>query len=272
MNRRVFFGGVGASVVGLLSGCTSSKLSFGSERRSDSLSYDVESGTRLAIRNRNGSVTVEGHDGDTVEVDVEISGNSSEAVQAVSIADTRTNGTLELETTYGDIGDQPEPSVEYTVQCPKAVQVGMVRTRNGSVEVTQVTGDAELRSENGSLTAEEVSGTVSLTTKSGTVTARAVDGLAGAKTLDGSIALDVPSIPGNTTVTTANGSIDAAVASSLDAEVFASTTSGTIELHDLELSSVDSSQTSIHGSLGDGNSKLTFETTNGSIDLRSLSD
>lgn len=272
MNRRPFVGSLAAGVVGILSGCTSSSFGFGNQQRTENLTYDVESGTGLAIINRNGSVTVEGYDGDDIEADIEISGDSDEAVQSVSVTDSRTDGTLKLTTEYADSGDQPRPSVNYTVRCPEGAHVETARTSNGSVELSQVAGDATLRSENGSLTAENVDGTVSLRTSSGSITARDVGGLAGAKTLDGSIDLDVPSIWGDTEVKSTNGSIDAALASDLDAAVFAATTNGSVELHDVGLSSVDSSRTSVHGSLGDGSHDLKFETTNGDVDLRSLSD
>lgn len=92
------------------------------------------------------------------------------------------------------------------------------------------------------------------------------------QTSNASIEVDVPRIDGNTDIVTANGGIDAALAPSLNAEVIATTTNGSVELEGLDLNSVERSDTELSGSLGDGTNTLSLETTNASIDIRPLSE
>lgn len=269
MKRRTFGSGLVAGLVGSFAGCVSELPSSGEESRSGSRTYSVDADTRLSVQNQNGSVTVEGYDGDDVELDFEIRGPSSEAVDGVAVTESQTDGQLRLETKYDT--DQRRASVTLTIRCPSDVSVGQIATNNGSVEVTGVAGDVELESENGDLTARNVEGMVALTTDVGSITARDIGGVTSARTSNGSIEIDVPAIEGDVTIRTPNGSIDAALAAELDAAVSATTTNGSVELHDLDLADAKTSRTSVSGSLGDGTHDLALETTNGSIDLRALS-
>jgi hypothetical protein len=84
------------------------------------------------------------------------------------------------------------------------------------------------------------------------------------RTRNGLIDVDVPTIADDTEIRTRNGSIDAALATDLDATVSATTINGSVEHHGLDLSSAESSRTSVSGSLGTGARDLSFETHNGS--------
>lgn len=266
MNRRVFVAGLATG----LAGCSSPTVIVGRETRTDRRTYDVESGTRLRIRNFDGSVTVEGHDGNDLKLDAEFEGSSSDSVAAASVTDARTDDELALRVEHD--ADERRTSATLTVRCPRDVRVAEVRTENGSVRVTDAAGDPELATRNGAVTARNVAGTVSLTTEQGAVTARGIGGVAEAATASGSVEVDVPSIPDDATIRSANGSIDAALATDLDADVFAATSNGSVELHDLELSAARTTETSVSGTLGEAGRELTFETSNGSIALRALSD
>lgn len=276
MNRRTFLAGSVAGISAVLAGCTSRAGLQGEARRTDDVTAEVDPGTTLRVDNRNGPVIVEGHDGDAVEVAIEITAPSSDALDEVSVNVDETDDELRVETDYEDrtgfewLFEWDRPSVAFTIRCPDDVPVGRVRTRNGSVEVTDVGGDPEIRSSNGRVTAQNVDGTVSLSTSNGRVTARNVAGLAGASTSNGAIDVDVPSIDGSVTIETSNGAIDAAIASDLDATVSASTTNGSVDIHDLDLSSVGTGRTDVEGTLGEGTHDLSIETTNGSIGLRPL--
>ena len=270
MKRRTFEAGLAACLASGLTGCVTDLPGFGQETRTGSRTYSVDAGTPLAVRNRNGSVTVEGYDGDAVEVDFEIRGPSSESVSAVSVTGSRTDGQFRVVTEYDT--DRRRASVALTIRCPDDVPVERVATTNGSVEVVEAAGNPTLVSENGSLTARNVEGTVALTTSNGSITARNVGSVASAKTTGGSIEIDVPAIDEDVTIRTANGNIDAALATDLDAEISATTTNGSVELHGLDLSGVETSRTSVSGTLGDGTYDLSIRTENGSIDLRPLSD
>lgn len=271
MERRRALAGAAGCLLPWLSGCLSDVSPFGDEERTENRTYDVDEGTELRVSNRNGSITVEGTDGDAVAVDVALQGPSDEALEAVSVTATETDGELRLETEH-DGADADRVGVTLTVGCPADVPVAGLETTNGSIEATDVAGDPTLESTNGALTARNVDGTVSLSTSSGAITARSIGGLAGATTSNGSIAVDVPALEDDAAVETTNGSIDAALAPTLDAAVSATTTNGSVELEDLEFSDGEVSESRVSGTLGDGTHALSLETTNGSIDLRALAE
>ena len=265
--------GFGGGLLGIFAGCISRTgiISDTSERRTEHQTYDVGTGTHLRVDNRNGSVTVEGYDGDSVEVDITVRGPSKDALDAVSVTATQSDGELRLKTEYEDTSAVQKASVSLTIQCPSGVFVQGIQTINGDVEVTGIAGDSTLNSENGSVTARNVDGIVSLTTTNGQITGREIGGIAGAQTSNGEIAIDVPAIKEDVEVRTQNGSIEAALAPNLDATISATTINGSVNIHSLDLSSVQTTKTSISGVLGNGTHDLSFETTNASIDLKMLS-
>lgn len=272
MNRRAIMAGFGGGLLGVLAGCISRTgiISDKSERRTEHQTYEVGAGTNLRVHNRNGSVTVEGYDGDSVEVDITVRGSSKDALDAVSVTATQSDGELRLKTEYEDTSAVQKASVSLKIQCPSDVLVQRIQTINGAVEVTGVKGDPTLESESGSVTARNLDGIVSLTTTNGQITAREIGGISGARTSNGTIAIDVPAVTGDVEIRTNNGRIQAALASSLDATVSATTTNGSVD-SDLDLSSVQTSKTRISGVLGKGTHDLSFVTTNASIDLETLS-
>lgn len=271
MERRAFIVGVTAGL-GLLGGCLSSiQINNGNEpqtTRTEQQTHDVGPETSLRVHNPNGSVTVTGYDGDTATVDIEISG-PERSVEAVSVTADRSDEQLTVVTEHDDTGAE-QADVSLAIEYPNGSPVERLETTNGSIEVRDAAGDPELTSQNGSLSVRNVDGTVALSTDNGSITARNIGGLEDATASNGSVEIDVPSIPGDVTVSTANGGIDAALARDLDATVTATTTNSPVELHGVELADTDDS-TTVSGTLGTGTRALTFETNNGSIDLRLLS-
>lgn len=267
--RRTLLIALAGGLAAALAGCLSRASPFADVTRTESRSLTVADGTQLRVDNRNGRVAVEGYDGETVEVEVEISGPSEDAVNAVAVSAPIEDGVLRLVTaSRGPFPDRT--SVSLTVRCPGAVAIDRIHTTNGPIEATGVAGDPVLETENGPVTARGVEGTVSLATSNGRIIARRIGGLAGATTSNGPIEVDIPSIERDVDVRTENGSIDAALASDLDATLAATTTNGSVELHGLDLSDAETGDSRVSGALGDGRHELTIGTENASIDLRAL--
>jgi DUF4097 and DUF4098 domain-containing protein YvlB len=218
MNRRACLTGAATGLGALLAGCTSMATISNGERRTESQTYEVKADTRLQVHSRNGSITVDVHDRDDIAVDAEIRGPSRDAIEDVSIADTRSGDELQIEPSYENEDSREQTSVELTIQIPSRVFIERLRTRNGSItaDVPMIADDAELR--------------------------------------------------------TSNGSIDAALADGLDATISATTTNGSVAVNGLNLDSVEQSEAELSGRLGDGTYTLSLETTNGSVNLRTLSE
>lgn len=91
------------------------------------------------------------------------------------------------------------------------------------------------------------------------------------QTSNASLSVDIPDIDGETDIVTSNGSTDVRLANDLDAEVIATTTNSSVNVNDLDLKSVEQSDTGLTGVLRGGTHTISIETTNASIDLGTLS-
>lgn len=271
MRRRALLTGVSASLGAALAGCASFGSLFGDQQtRSDERTYDVEAGTRLRVRNQNGPVTVEGFDGDALEVDIDVRGPTEASLDAVSVTGGRDGDNFDVATVYDDSGDD-RASVDLSVRVPDGVHVARAQTTNGDLRVTGASGGGEFATRNGDVLVRDFGGGVDAQTTNGDVTVRNVETFGGATTTQGDVEVDVPALASDATAHTENGSVDAALASGLDAAVSATTTNGTVELDGVDLQDAETSRTSVTGTLGGGTFDLSFETTNGDVTLRSLS-
>lgn len=270
MERRSLLAGLTAGVASAFAGCTSIAALLGDATHHEHSSHAVEAGTRVRVDNDNGPVFVEGHDGDALEVDVDRRGPSEASLDAVSVVDSVEDGEFRLETIRDEGFAGRRATVSVTIRCPRGVLVERVTTTNGSIELTGVEGDAELESSNASLTARDVDGTVTLRTDNGSITARNVAGVAGVTTTNGNVNVDLETVEDDVSIRTSNGTVDAALATDLDVSIVARAGTGSVDLHDLDLDDVRSTETGIVGRLGDGRYTLELETSNGSIDLHAL--
>ncbi|RRJ32024.1 DUF4097 family beta strand repeat-containing protein [Halocatena pleomorpha] len=271
MERRAFIAGVAAGF-GLVGGCLSPiQVDNGNGnrmRQTEHRTHDVGSETSLRVHNRNGPVTVRGHEETTATLDIEIRGPTERSIEAVSVKTDRSDNRLTVTTKY-DQTDAERVDVSLLIGYPNGAPIERLQTNNGAIKVRDTAGDPKLASQNGSLSVKNVDGTVALSTNNGSIVARDIGGLRGATASNGSIEIDVPSISNDVAVHTDNGRIDAALARHLNATVTATTTHTPIDLHDIALT--DDGPTTVSGTLGKGTHTLTFETNNGSIDLRRLS-
>ncbi|WP_423745609.1 DUF4097 family beta strand repeat-containing protein (plasmid) [Haladaptatus sp. SPP-AMP-3] len=234
MNRRTLTAGLASGFVAALTGCVSRLSTADRTSKTEHRTFQVQSGTRLAVENENGSIDVRRHDGGDVDVTMKIHARKGGSLDAVSLSDAKTADELRLRVH----ADADDVSVALTVRYPNSVPVGELRSTNGRIDATVVTaGDsADVRTENGS------------------------------------IDVKLLEIARDTDVRTENGSIDAALASDLDATVSATTKNGSLNASGLDFSSEELSMTGFTGVLGDGSDDLSFETENGSISLSTTSE
>ncbi|WP_135828069.1 DUF4097 domain-containing protein [Halorussus halobius] len=270
--RRRFLALGGTAALAGLAGCTGA-TPFVGKRVENAETYDADAVDAVAVDGQNGDVTVRPADGEQVRVEtVTQSGSVFGDLDDVSVDVATDGGELRVETRQTGDGSffGGVPSVDVTVDLPIDVDLGELRTENGSVDVRGVATDATLVSENGSTTARNVDGFVAAETENGSATVRGVSGVDGVATENGSVEVDVSDVRGETVVESENGSVTAAVSPDLDADVVALTDNGSVEVDLPGLESSVRSDTRVEGQLGDGGPELRFVTENGGVTVSEL--
>lgn len=138
----------------------------------------------------------------------------------------------------------------------------------GSVDAVSVTEERH----NGTLTLateyEDVAGDVSVAI---TVRCPRETSIDSVQTSNASIEIDIPRIDGDTEIVTANGTIVAELAPTLNADITATTTNGSIDVEGFDFTPNTEAGRRLNGSLGDGSNTLLLETANASITIQRLS-
>jgi hypothetical protein len=265
--RRTFLAGTGAAAVAALAGCSAPGIET---RVTDAFEVTPEGATSLVVRNRNGSVTVRGDDGEAVAVEVVKRGlGVGEGVlERVAVEPSVADGTLTLEAVYPSNADRVSTDID--VRLPASMTLSAAETANGGIEARDVAGDATLRAGNGGVTARRVDGFLTLEAGNGTVEARDVGGIDGASAGNGAVDVEVPAIRGDTEISASNGGVQAAIGPDVSAQFEARTTNGTVEVRGIELTDATISRSRVTGTLGDGGPTLTLRAGNGGIDVRAL--
>jgi len=270
--RRRFLALGGTAALTALSGC-SGATPFVGKRLEDDQTFAADAVSTVAVDGRSGDVTIRPADGDQIRVEtVKKAGSVFADLDDVSVSTTTADGQLRVETRKTGDGSWlgGVPKVDVTVELPTSVDLGELRTQNGSVDVRGVASDVTALTENGSVEVHNVDGFLSVETENGSVTARGVAGVDSAVTENGSVEVDVPAIRGDTTIETENGSVSAAVSPDVDASVVATTTHGEIEFDVSDFEASTRSADRVEGTLGDGGPELRFETENGGISVSEL--
>ena len=161
-------------------------------------------------------------------------------------------------------------AVSLDVQVPDHTSLELI-THNGSVEITNITGQVDGTTHNGRVAAARVSGTATLQTHNGSIRCKEISGDTQLKTHNGSVkvyyAEGAPPIC-NVSLITHNGGIDFTAPPDFSAAVEASTHNGSIKT-DLPITITgEVSKRKLKGTIGTGQGKLRLQTHNGSIRIR----
>jgi hypothetical protein len=199
----------------------------------------------------NGSIQVEGYQGDAVRVTARVLTRGRNDAAARELAQS-----VEIRTTDGELrATGPRTtgrnswSVSVRVQVPMGSGID-ARTTNGSVTVRGTHAAAQARTTNGSITLDDVAGRVDVRTTNGTIRAAI------------SAAADTPD---GVQLRTTNGAVHLALPERTSARLELSTTNGSITT-DLPVTVQGSvSRRRLSGVLGSGGPEIRVSTTNGSI-------
>jgi hypothetical protein len=159
------------------------------------------SGRTLEIDGRqNGSIRVEGGDGETVKVTARLQANAGSDADAVALLKevrvTADGRTVRAEGPSGFGGYRTNWSASYVVRVPRRFDLSL-DANNGSLGIAGVTGKLDLRTTNGSVALSDVGGDVPARTQNGSLNVElagsAWDGTGlDAETQNGSVRISVP--------------------------------------------------------------------------------
>lgn len=246
--------------------------------------YTVENGMSLEVYNFNGSVTISKWDSNTVKVRAEKKTNFGKTeLENVKINVERgTNLVVKSE----KLAINPKVSITYDIKIPNFMTLTDIETSNGGIKIEGCKGNVFLRSSNGGIDVfdyegdingitsnggirvKDIQGFVKLDTSNGGIEAKGISGIIGIRTSNGKIDVEVPSVQkGGADISTSNGSITAYISRKLNLNIDSSTSNGKIEVKDLEVTPITSSDRILRGKLGSGGNLLTITTSNANIYL-----
>lgn len=211
----------------------------------------LTSGSKLWVKNRNGSICVVGWEKEEMHLIAEIRDTDRRRVEVVI---QPKEGDLDIETVFL----QPfwsfnwelvlSPRCEMTVFVPRRL-VGYFRTTNGSLFILYFDGYARCETTNGDIEVKHFSGEAHLETKNGTIEGQDLQARIKAITTNGPVILT--GVDGGIVAETTNGNIVAKALNGWGEGISLSTVNGSIDV-----------------ALGEAAGEITAENTDGSLDIR----
>lgn len=228
-------------------------------------SFSVSSGGTFILDTDNGSVDVESHDRDTVEVLVEKKGRNSDDLE---IEFSQDGNNVKVTADRSNLSFFGGSNVKFVVKVPAQYNLDL-RTSGGSIRISSLTGDVDAYTSGGSIRLGEINGNVEVKTSGGSINVEEVDGNINAHTSGGSIKATFSSQPTeNSRLTTSGGSVTAYLLPSIAVDLYASTSGGRVS-SDFGVRGV-TKKTKIDGEINGGGPKLTLKTSGGSVRIKEL--
>jgi hypothetical protein len=219
--------------------------------RTVEMTEPLSSGSKLWIKNRNGSIRIEGWDQEKLFLHAQI--RDSER-RKVHISIQRKADGLEVDTRFQQpswslsFGFVPSPMCEMTLKVPRKL-LGHFTTRNGGVFVANLEGFVRCETTNGDIRVHDISGEVWADTTNGTIEARDLKARIKGTTNTGGLVLE--NVEGGVHMSTTTGYIMAKNLDGWGEGISLATTTGNIEV-----------------TLGKAAGELTAQNATGAIDMK----
>lgn len=226
-------------------------------KETEEFSFEVGAGARISLENINGSIEIAGGSGDTVDITAYKKAGKQEYMDELVVDIDASKDYIRIETNHPDSkggwfkwGNDSSGSVAYVLSVPADVNLDVIETVNGDVEISNISGNVKASTVNGSLDVSGVSADVKLETVNGSVKA-------GFDELRGDQRVDAEAV---------NGRITLMLPAGASARIEADTVNGSIDADDFNLE-VEKGFVGreLSGKIGDGDAKVTLDTVNGSI-------
>ncbi|MFC4248873.1 DUF4097 domain-containing protein [Natribaculum luteum] len=266
ISRRQLLGGGSLGALGALAGCLATG---GGATETVTKTYETTDLSSLALEVTNGWITVDGNQGDAIEVRAHKTAPTEDALESVTLESSRSDGTLRLETNDDTLPFlfSSNPKIDLEVTVPAGIRLARAKTTNGDVEIRNTTGELVVGTTNGQIDVEGVDGGLNAETTNGDINTAEVSGDVDADTTNGDIDVSLADGDGDLTAGSTNGEIAVRASAPLDATVSVSTTNGDVSVDGFGDSNA-SSGGSLEMTLGDGTRRIRIETTNGDVTFR----
>jgi DUF4097 and DUF4098 domain-containing protein YvlB len=258
--------------------------------------FTVDKIAELHLYTFDGAVEIRSWDKPEVVVQIEKRGQDKEAVSKIEVLAEQNGDKLQVEArhtakrSFVQFGVFHSPSARLIASVPKKTNL-VVRTGDGNIVIERIDGRSEVHTSDGSIRMTETSGELVAETGEGSIQLEDVSGRVEARTSDGSLRLSgTPTVvrartgDGNIVMRIRNGAVmaeDWMIATSdggitielpdgFSADIEADPSSDGRVRNDLTLSSVSGGTREtrvLKGMLGDGGKRLTLRTSEGSIRL-----
>ncbi len=231
---------------------------FASVTEEETFSFKLNEGGRFSISNVNGSITVTGGSGDSVEIVAFKKADNQEDLDKIEIEISHSADEIVVETELGKSKgwfsyNNNSGSVKYDVTVPAGTWLDTVDTVNGDVTISGVSGKVVAESVNGGLEISDLAGDVELSTVNGGIDAEFTR-------LEGEQRVKMETV---------NGRITVNLPGDADVEISADTLNGGINASDFGLKTDKGFVGSdLNGKIGNGSARLSIDTVNGAIKIR----
>ena len=226
----------------------------------------------IDVETVNGSISIDGHDGDQINVEatIKVEGKKSEICQKIlESLEIEVEPSGEVLSIEYDAKKKRgyKISVSFKIEAPSRMTTG-AETVNGGISLTNMSGAADLETVNGSINCKNTNGEIDAETVNGGIKVENSSGDLDAEAVNGSISFSCDGIPpSNVDLETINGSIEADIEKMPNAEISASTMNGKIKLRGLPNVTLDKRARSFNHVMGDGSGNYSFDTINGSVEI-----
>ena len=230
-------------------------------------SFNVASKGTLRLDTDSGSISVESHSSETVDVRVELKGKLRDNMKIGfdhDGADLSVQGDRESSFSWGFNNG----NAKFIIKVPRHYDLAL-KTSGGSIQLSSLTGTVKARTSGGSIKVDQITGDLKVKTSGGSIKVDEVSGAIDAKTSGGSIKLRMTEQPKHDSqLRTSGGSVKAYLASGIAVDLTASTSGGSVSTDFNVNGSVR--RTSIAGEINGGGPKLKLHTSGGSVKIEKI--
>ena len=157
----------------------------------------------------------------------------------------------------------------FTIAARESTALALSST-NGDITVSNTVGEISAGTTNGNVMLTGTAGNASLSTTNGKLNVSVHSGAVDGKTTNGAVDCDLAALGASEDVgiETTNGKVTLLLPADVSAVIDATTTNGTITIHDFTIIYEIQTENHLRGSIGSGASSITITTTNGDITVR----